>query len=120
MENARYINNLLIGTAEVTPYNEAVLSLLRDFDYDRFKLDNNLNSDVFGIARSYLQSGNITGIFKYNADNYARIISLLKSIKKEVYLYKMPELSLFWQLNETLAQHSNLGSYVARLFAAVR
>jgi hypothetical protein len=120
MENARYINGLLIRTAEATPYNETVLGLLRDFDYDGFKLAKGLNGELFAMARGYLQSGNITGIFKNRGDNYDRVITLLRAIKTDIYNYKMPDLSLFWQLNETLDHISTLGSYVARVFAEIR
>ncbi len=96
-----------------------MLTLLKDFDYDAYMLENGFNKSVFDIVRHHLQVGDITGIFKKTYTNYTTIIHLLESVKKEVHNDKMPGLSIFWQLNETLAHTSTIGSYVARVFAAI-
>jgi hypothetical protein len=120
MKNAAYTYDILIRTAEATPYNEAVQSLLKGFDYEGYMLENGLNQDLFYIVRSYLQAGDITGIFKRTRYDYSKIIQLLETVKKELYSNKMPGLSLFWQLNETLDNTSTIGSYVARIFTAIQ
>ncbi|MGD2093108.1 MAG: hypothetical protein PVH61_43505 [Candidatus Aminicenantes bacterium] len=120
MKNARYIYGILIGTAEVTPYNEAVQTLLKDFDYDAYMLENGLNETLFDIVRHYLQAGDITGIFKRTYTDYTRILNLLEAVKQYVYNNQMPALKIFWQLNETLDNTSTMGSYVARIFAAIK
>jgi hypothetical protein len=120
MKNAAYIYEKLIGIAEITPYNEAVQVLLKDFDYDAYMMENGLNKGLFDIVRHYLQAGDITGIFKRTHTNYTKIIELLEEVKKEVYNNKMPGLSVFWRLNETLDSTSTIGSYVARIFAAIQ
>jgi len=120
MKNALYISELLIGTAEVTPYNETVQALLKDFDYNAYMLENGLNKGSFEIVRQHLQTGDITGIFKRTHANYTKIVQLLEAVKKEVYNNTMPGLSIFWQLNETLDNTSTIGSYTARIFAAIQ
>jgi len=120
MKNARYTYDILIGAAEATPYNEAVQALLKGFDYDAYMLENGLNQGMFDIVRHYLQAGDITGIFKRTYTGYSKIIQLLEEVKKELYYNKMPGLSIFWQLNETLDNTSTIGSYVARIFAAIQ
>jgi hypothetical protein len=120
MKNAKYIYEILISTAEVTPYNEAVLVLLKDFDYDDYMLENGLNKGMFDIVRHHLQAGDITGIFKRTYTDYSNIILLLEAVKKNLYNDKMPGLSIFWQLNETLDNTSTIGSYVARVFKEMK
>lgn len=120
MKNAAYIYEKLIAAAEVTPYNKTVQALLKDFDYDDYMLVNGLNENLFDIVRHYLQSGDITGIFKRTYTNYKKIIQLLEAVKQEVNNNKMPGLSTFWQLNETLDNTSTIGSYAARVFAAIQ
>lgn len=119
MNNAVNNFDILIEIAEATPYNEEVLALLKNFDYDNFMLENGLNKVLFDVVRQYLQAGDITGIFKYLYPNYTKIIALLDATKIEVDNYKLPELSVFWQINETLADTSTIGSYIARIFAAI-
>ena len=120
MKNAKYIYDILIRTAEITPYNDAVQALLKDFDYDAYMLANGLNKSLFDVVRQYLQAGDITGIFKRTYTNYTKIIQLLEAVKKDFYSNQMPGLSIFWQLNETLDSNSTFGSYVARVFAAIQ
>jgi hypothetical protein len=120
MKNAAYIYEKLIAAAEVTPYNEAVQVLLKGFDYEAYMLGNGLNKSLFDIVRHYLQAGDITGIFKRTHTDYTKIIQLLEVVKKDLDYNKMPGLSIFWQLNETLDNTSIIGSYVARLFAAIQ
>jgi hypothetical protein len=120
MGTARYVYDILISQAEQTPYNESVLALLRDFDYDGFVTEKNLNRELFDVVRGYLQSGDITGVFKYSYKNQTKIISLLKTIKTHVYNRELPDISIFWDLNEILDQNSIVGSYVARVFYEIR
>jgi hypothetical protein len=104
----------------VTPYNEAVLALLKGFDYDAYMMENGLNKVLFDIVCQHLQSGDITGIFKITRTNYTKIIQLLEAVKKEVYNNKMPGLSIFRQLNENVDNTSTIGSYTARVFSAIQ
>jgi hypothetical protein len=120
MKNAGYIYEILIRTAESTPYNEAVQALLKGFDYDNYMMEKGLNKGVFDIVRQHLQAGDITGIFKRTHTNYTKIIQLLESVKKELYNNKMPGLSIFWLLNETVDNTSTIGSYTARVFTAIQ
>ena len=120
MKNAKYTYDTLIVAAEATPYNGALQALLKGFDYEAYKLENGLNHDLFYIVRHYLQTGDITGIFKRTYTDYSRIIQLLESVKKDLYYNKIPGLSLFWQINEILDSTSTIGSYVARIFSAIQ
>jgi hypothetical protein len=120
MKNAGYIYEILIRTAESTPYNEAVQALLKGFDYDNYMMEKGLNKGVFDIVRQHLQAGDITGIFKRTHTNYTKIIQFLESVKKELYNNKMPGLSIFWLLNETVDNTSTIGSYTARVFTAIQ
>jgi len=119
MKNAGYTYEILIGTAEVTPYNEVVQALLKGFDYDAYMLENDLNKSLLDIVRHHLQAGDITGIFKRTYTGYTKIIQLLEAVKKDLYNDKMPGLSVFWQLNETLDNTSTIGSYAARVFKEI-
>jgi hypothetical protein len=110
----------LIRIAEATPYNPAVLEKLRTFDYDGFKSRYDLNSDIFSLVRSYLQQGDITGLFRCSHRECLEMIDILKQIRDELNFYRLPDLALFWQLNEKQSTSSLLGSYVARIFSKLR
>lgn len=119
MNNAKQTYELLIQTALRTPYNQSVIDILKDFDYESFSKENGLNGTIFDKVRGFLQKGDITGVFKYTYSRCLEIIGLLDTIKQDVYGYRLPGLSIFWQLNERTADVSLFGSYVARIFAGI-
>lgn len=119
MNNAKSTYEDLIRKAKATAYDERVLDILEDFDYYRFMQKYHLNRTVFGMVRRYLEEGKITESIEYTYSNFLNIISLLRNIKVELSNQQMPEISLFWQLNETIVHNSLFGSYVARVFFAI-
>jgi hypothetical protein len=119
MEKAKATYEKLIQKAENTPYNQAVLERLKDFDYDAFMQENSLNTVLFEAVRQKLQPGDITGIFKSTYSDFNDMIDMLDEINLAVSQNKLPGLSIFWQLNETLARSSTIGSYVVRVFAEI-
>lgn len=120
MEKARETYEMLIQKAENTPYNPYVLDRLKSFDYDAFRQEYGLNSEWFEIVRQKLQPGDITGLFKSTYSDFKHIIVMLNEIYDSVSRDKLPALSLFWKLNETMTKSSTVGSYVARVFAEIR
>ncbi|MCP5051105.1 MAG: hypothetical protein GY940_28330 [bacterium] len=116
MNNAANVYNTLINEAESTPYDNDVVAILSEFDYNRFMISNGLNSIVFGKVESYLKNGDTTGVFKYKIPVYTEIVSALNVVKADVYNESMPGLTGLWNLNETFSECSLFGSYVARIF----
>jgi len=109
----------LIGLAENTPYNQTAQEKLRIFDYDTFAANRHLNGEVFSVLKQYLQNGNITGILQHTYVNIKSLVDIINKIRVSLYQYRMPSLSLFWQLNENQAASSLLGSYTARVFTEI-
>jgi len=120
INNAIITYDNLIKKAENTPYNEYVIALLKDFDYSNFLIENGLNSVVFEEVEGYLQVGDITGIYISTYRKFTNIHEMLIFIKGEVSKDKLPGISIFWRLNETIAKSSIFGSYIARVFYALQ
>jgi hypothetical protein len=119
MKNAAVIYMLLVKQAEVTPYNEAVIAVLKDFDYHSFMLENGLNPVVFAEVEGYLQKGDITGLLKKVHTDLTEITAMLKAVNEELTLNRVPPLPDLWRLNETFSRVTQFGSYTARVFSAV-
>jgi hypothetical protein len=119
MENAVTIYVNLVNQAETTPYNEAVIARLKDFDYQSFMQENDLNPVVFAEVEEFLQKGDITGLFKKVHTYLTGIAQMLKAINDELALNRVPQLPGLWRLNETFSHVSLFGSCAARLFSAV-
>lgn len=110
----------VIAEAETIPYNEDVQAKLKSFDYCSFMAINRLNPYIFEEVSNFLQKGDITGVFKKSHANIVHIFDLLQVISNQASLNKLPDVSIFWQLNESLCESSMFGSYVARVFASLR
>ncbi|MCP5103403.1 MAG: hypothetical protein GY950_08490 [bacterium] len=109
----------LIQKAESTPYNSSVISLLKEFDYDAFGLENGLNGIIFSEVEEFLKSGDITGVFKRKHSDFLKIAALLNPAKNEIYDNRIPGVSGLWELNEVFSESSLFGSYVARVFKKI-
>ena len=110
---------ILIWLAESTPYNEAFISRLKQFNYSQFMMDNGLNTEIFKAMAEYLQTGDITGVFKRMQANFGVIISRLTAIHRDVLRGKMPALASLWDLNQLCSDTLLLGQYVSRVCYAI-
>ena len=118
MHSAIFAYQRLIFKAEVTPYNEDVLQKLSEFDYQSFMEENRLNHYIFGEVEEYLKYGNITGIFQRTYFNFFDIANRLYVIDAGISQNKLPDITIFRELNESAAELSIFGSYTARVFHA--
>jgi len=110
----------LIEVAEATPYNLNVIEQLNRFDYDTYLNENDLNPFIFGIVRDYLEKGDITGTFKYLYQRLKEIRQMLLIIRESTTENLLPELTICWKLNERCAETTLFGSYIARIFKAIK
>ncbi len=119
MYNAIYTYYYLIRRAEMTPYNEAVITKLMVFDYAGFMEKWGLNSVLFKKVEEYLQKGDITGMYKYIYIELTAIVQILHHIRDELSLGKLPELSILWKLNERCSKTLLFGQYMSRVFYTI-
>jgi len=117
--NADFIYEMLVWTAEATPYNKEVISRLKSFDYEGYRIQNRLNSEIFKKLSGYLAMGDITGTFKYTLSKVKAMEALLNDILTELTVNGKSRLDLYWQLNELCAETSLFGSYAARVFSKI-
>jgi hypothetical protein len=108
--------DLLTREAEASPYNENVLLKLKNFDYDRFRVEFGLKIEIFQEVESYLKAGDITGVFKRIRAGLKEIHSRLETIHAEVAQNKMPKLVSLWDLNELCSSTLLFGQYISRVF----
>lgn len=119
MYNAMETYYYLIRRAEMSPYNETVITKLMAFDYAGFMEKWGLNSVLFKKVEKYLGIGDITGTFKYIYIELTAIVKMLHNIRNELYLGKIPELSNLWRLNELCSQTLLFGQYMSRVFYTI-
>ena len=116
----RYYYQELEYKANHTPYNQVVINKLLVFDYDSFQEQNGLIKDVFSEVKGYLVNGDVRGIYSRTATYFDTIISILETIKGQLYAGKVPGNAHMWNLNQVCAKVHMFGQYVARVFDAIK
>lgn len=111
--------DVLIKTAEATPYNDDIQAKLKSFDYEAFAKAYGLNGTSFAEAAMFLGRGDITGLYKRTHTRLKEIAGLLQSIKYDVSRGRVPVIDSFRRLNDAFAETSLLGSYTAQVFSAI-
>ena len=110
---------LLIKTAEATPYNDEVQAKLKSFNYEAFAKEYSLNGASFADATMFLRRGDITGLYKSTHTRLKEIAGLLHSLKNDLSNRQIPLIDSFRRLNDAFAETSLLGSYTAQVFSAI-
>jgi len=116
MRMAQYYYQALKNKAEVTPYNQEVITQLKTFDYNSFSRAYGLNRDIFNQVKSYLQNGDVRGVYARFLTYTENIISILETVQKDVYYWNFPKVETIWNLNQECAQMLLFGQYVTRVF----
>jgi hypothetical protein len=119
MTSAEMTYEMLISVAEVTPYNETTQVKLKEFDFDFFMTENKLIESVFEMVKGYLKVGDITGCYRWTHSKFKVIKERLQTIKSEIAQNRLPEISTFRRLDDTICETSLFGSYLASVFSAI-
>lgn len=119
MINALKTYERLIKKADATPYNERFISRLLDLDYSGFMQERGLNSVIFGKVEDYLSRGDITGMCRQMYTEFTIIAGMLNSVRDELFVEKLPDMSKLWRLNERCSQTMLFGQYASRVFYEV-
>jgi hypothetical protein len=116
MRMARYYYQSLKNKADITLYNQVVISKLRAFDYQSFMIENGLISDMFNQVRTYLVAGDVRGAYGRFLAYIDDIINILETVQKYVYCWNFPKAATMWKLNQECAKMLLFGQYMAQVF----
>lgn len=119
MESSKYIYFNLKTVAFATPYNQAVIDLLKGFGYDAFTYGKDLNLQVFEKLKEFLVNGDITGTYvKIHADTL-EILELLYEVKQSVDSEIFPDIKDLWTLNQKYSNSLFFGQYLSMIFESI-
>ena len=120
MKGAKESYTALTELAQVTPYNEAFIQKLLDFDYDSFEKEYNLNGVIFDDVESYLGKGDVRGFYSRILSDIEKLLKSLNLIKITVDAEKFPEISDLWRLNDDFSKTLVFGQYAAEIFKKIK
>ena len=99
-----------------TPYNPVVIDALKNFNYDGFQAEYNLNGEIFADAKTYLGKGDIRGVYRKVMWDTAQLIGLLNRVKEKLEAGVFPPLKEVWKLNQAYSQSLLFGQYISQVF----
>lgn len=111
LESAKlnYIEAKNIG--ERIGYIEAKTNWFKEFNYDGFIMENNLNKEIAGRVKSYLVKADILGIYGKSIDDIDKILITLGNVRSQLQISKKPGIKVFWGLFQQYAEYSLFGNY---------
>lgn len=116
MERARTIYYQLKSTAEVTPYDQVIISKLIEFDYSKLQKQKGLIESIFNEVVIILCQGDVRGIYQKFHSNTELLLEKMVTIKKEIDDTVFPNLETLWRLNQIFSESKMFSQYVAEVF----
>jgi hypothetical protein len=105
--------------ADVTPYNEDVVSSLKLFNYMEFQREHNLSPAIFWKVREYLKNGDVRGIYDKMLEDSNSILKSLAGIGVDLTVGKIPSNISLWSLNQFYLECLMFDQYVSMVFYAI-
>jgi hypothetical protein len=119
MEAANDTYYQMIQAANALQYDSAVLDKLKNFAYDRYRLENRLNPSVFAQVVLLLKAGDVRGCYSYFYKKTIDILARIKALKVQVETGSFPDIPTCWRLNQVYQETGLFGQYTAEVFYAL-
>lgn len=116
MENARAKYNDLTLLANNTPYDQSAITALVNFNYTSFRTSKGLNSVIFNKVETYLNVGDVRGLYLQMLTDTQSLLDQLTVIKSTVDTQAIPGNPGLWQLNQSYSETLLFGQYGAEIF----
>ena len=89
-------------------YNPAQIELFKNTSFNNSK--SQYNWDIYNSVTTYLQSGDILGIYTKNIENLKTILGILQSIKTKLQYSTQPPIEEYWKLLKTETEATMFGN----------
>jgi len=112
--NALYFE--IWNTSLSLEYDPLAIEKLSQFDYNGYKLENNLNPVIFQQVEDFLKPGLVKELFKKHFEDSSKILETLKAIRVSLESGKTVDISSYWRLNQLYLEFALLGQYASEVF----
>ena len=116
LENARVKYVQIITRTEYSGQERQMVKRLKAFDYNLLSESHRLNRQVMSELKSYLEVGDINGLYAKNIENIDGILERLNNIRSLLSEGKQPAVSSFWSLLQHYSNAILLGNYASMTF----
>ena len=116
MENANLKYLQIWEISKGLDYDPLVLEKLKQFDYEKFQKENNLNPSIFQEVTNFLKTGKVNGIYERFYNDTADILGGLRIIKASIDSGSIPAIKDCWRVNQEYLKLELFGMYVSQVF----
>ncbi len=120
MTEVKVIYSNLTHLADETSYNKEVIDQLMNFDYPGFQALEGLNGVIYHEAASFLEKGDIRGIYHRLLSDSEYILALLTRMKEQIDAREFPQIPDLWKANQFCNQSLLFGQYVSQIFQEIK
>jgi hypothetical protein len=103
------------NTGERIGYIETKTGWFKEFDYDRFIIDNSLDKEIAGRVKTYLVKTDILGIYGKAIEDIDKILITLGNARNQLQQGKRPGIQVFWALFQQYAEAALFGNYATMM-----
>lgn len=86
-------------------------SLLKEYDYSFFSVDNGFLEPTITQVKGYLSKGDVSGFYKKIISNITSLINNLEDAKKSIEANSRPRVELLWSLIQEFSSTTLFGNY---------
>jgi len=115
LETAKVNYTGAVDIGERIGYIEKKIAWFKDYDYDTFITENNLNKEIAGMVKAYLINADILGVYKHSIDSINELLNILYVLRDKVKVNKKPGISTCWLLLQKYSDTTLFGNYSTRM-----
>ena len=102
--------------AENTPYNPAMIEMLKDFNYNGYQTEHQVLEPIF---KQVAKKGDVRSVYaQMSADLYG-LLDQFYPIQDKLRQNLLPGVNSLWRLNQAYFQAQLYGQYTAEVFSAI-
>lgn len=101
-------------------YNIKVLNILKNMDYNAFRVSISADKETFNQVSFYLKRADIPGLIGKMVFDMDAIMRTLKQLKKKTSMGIIAALPLSWELNRQFSKSMMFGQYAAQVFIKIQ
>jgi len=119
MNKAKETYTYLVEKANATPYEQSMIELLMDYDYDSFREERQLSGNAIDRLEKLFKNGDVRGTFTALLFDTEKLISMLNSVALYLEAEKFPAITDLWRINQQFSETMLFGQYAAEVMYSI-
>jgi len=120
LEASHYFYQKSIDVLSSRDFDSGAISRLMGFDYDGFRVMNDLHEETMSRVAYYLSTGDVVGTYEVAHSDIGKILDSLYTVMLDVGAGETPKLSKLQKIYKQYSDLMQFGYYASLVFAEIR